>query len=193
MIINNFEIRDIDIVADLHKETLVSPNAKIGEAYLRKIYSLLLSDPATHVCLVSREKGKITGSITATKDLGKTNMLLGKLISFSTLLHILKAILFGKVTLIELIRRFIFERTIFKRYPKPYVSILTLFVDNKYQRLGIGRLLTEIMLKKLKKMGVKKVYVDTLITNNKAFLFYKSLGFTEKETIIDSIMLEKQL
>jgi len=42
-------------------------------------------------------------------------------------------------------------------------------------------------------MGIKKVYVDTLITNNKAFLFYKSLGFTERETIIDSMILEKAL
>ncbi len=193
MIINDFEIQDIGEVANLHYRTLVSPSSKIGEAYLRKLYAILLSEPKTHICLVAREKKEIVGAIAVTLDLRKTNKLLVKLFSFSTLLSILKAIFLGKVTIFELIKRFIFERVVIKRFPKPYVSILTLFVDKKYQRLGIGRRLTDTMLKKLKKIGVKKVYVDTLTTNFKAHLFYKSLGFAEKETIIDSKVLEKKL
>ena len=193
MIIKDIEVRDIDIVANLHKNNLISPSSKIGEDYLKKLYALLLSDPKTHVFLVAREKGKIVGSITATKDLGQTNKLLEKLISFSTFFIIFKAILSRKVTIIELFRRFMFEQTVLKRYPKPYASILALFVDKRHQRLGIGGTLIETILKKLKKMGIKKVYVDTLITNNKAFLFYKSLGFIEKKIFNDSRILEKQL
>lgn len=193
MIINDFEIQDIGEVINLHSRTLVGPSSKIGQAYLKKLYTILLSDPETHISLVATDKGKIVGAITATKDLRKTSKLLGKLISFSTLLSILKAITSGKVTILELVKRLMFERVVLKRYTKPYVSILTLFVDKKYQRVGIGRHLTETLLKKLKKIGVKKVYVDTLTTNNKAHFFYKSLGFVEKETIFDSKVLEKQL
>lgn len=193
MIINDFEIQDIGEVANLHSKTLVSPSSKIGKAYLKRLYAILLSDLKTHICLVASKKGQIMGSVTATKDLEKTNKLLGKLFSFSMLLSILKALIFRKVTIPELVKRFIFERVVINRFPKPYVSILILFVDKKYQRLGIGRRLTDVMLKKLKKIGVKKVYVDTLTTNNKGFLFYKSLGFVEKKIVIDSRILGKQL
>jgi len=151
MIINRIEIRDIDTVASLHKNNLISPSSKIGKSYLKKLYAILLSDPKTHVCVVASKKGEIVGSVIATKDLEKTNKLLRKLISLSTILNTLKALFFGKVTVQELVKRFIFEQTVLKRYPKPYASILALFVDRRHQRLGIGRSLIEFILKKLKK------------------------------------------
>lgn len=193
MKIESIKTSDIKTLAYLHKKNLVSPSSKIGQKYLEKLYNLLLSDPKTHLCLLAIDGNEIVGAISATKDLEKTNKILRRLISFPVLLDILKATIHGKVTINELLKRIMFELNILKKFPKPYASILTLFIVQNHQRHGAGSLLVKKVLSELEKNGTNIVYVDTLISNKKALLFYISLGFSEKERIYDSVILEKQI
>ncbi len=193
MKIESIKTSDIKTLARLHKKNLVSPSSKIGQKYLEKLYNLLLSDPKTHLCLLAIDGNEIVGAISATKDLEKTNKILRRLISFPVLFDILKATILGKVTVGELTKRIFLERKLLKRFPKPYVSILTLFIVQNHQRHGVGSLLVKKMLSELEKNGTNIVYVDTLISNKKAVLFYQSLGFRVVDTVADSLVLEKQI
>lgn len=190
MKIEPIQKNDIETLAYLHKKNLITPVSKIGEAYLRKFYTLILSDSKTHIYFLTREGKEITGAITATMEFRKTSELLKKIISLSLLFDVLKALLLGKVTINELIERLRFERHLLKNTPTPYPVILTLFIDQNHQRKGVGKSLVETVLKELKNRGIKKIYVDTLKTNKKAISFYQSLGFAVKDKIADSVVLE---
>lgn len=193
MKIESIKTSDIKTLAYLHKKNLVSPSSKIGQKYLEKLYSLVLSDPKIHICLLANYKDEVIGTIIVTKDLEKTNKILRNLISSPALFYILKAVILGKVTVAELIRRFWFERIILRRFSRPYASILTLFVTRNHQRRGVGSLLVQNMIRELKRDRINRVHVDTLKSNKKALLFYQSLGFSIKDTISDSVVLEKQI
>lgn len=56
-----------------------------------------------------------------------------------------------------------------------------LVVDKKYQKCGIGRLLMQTIVSKLKKG--ENVYLDTGIANKKAIGFYEKMGFKNRGTV----------
>jgi len=190
MKIEKMHISESKIVAYHHKMNLITPFSKIDGNYLEQFYNLLLSDSKSHLCFVAKEKGAIVGAITTTLDLHTTNKILRGLVSPFLIFNTIKAILLGKLAINEIFGRLQFEKYLLKSTSRTYPSILTLFVVDGYQRKGIGKSLIKTTLKKLERQKIKKVYVDTLKTNKKAIIFYKSLGFTVKNVIADSIILE---
>ena len=65
-----------------------------------------------------------------------------------------------------------------------YLSRLSVRI--KYQSAGVGKLLMDIVNKRLKELGVSKVFLHTAINHNKLLMFYCSLGFS-----IESISNDK--
>jgi|GEM_PF-2436565 len=193
MKIEQVQLADLNTIVKLHKHNLSSPSSKIGEAYLEKLYTVLLLRQDLNIALLLREKKDIVGVITATQDLHEMNKSLNKILSPSIIFLFLKAIVVRKVTVKELWERIRFEQMLMKKNIHPYPVILTIFINRKYQGGGYGKKLINEMSQILKKKGIKKIYVDTLSTNKKAIGFYLALGFKQKEAIADSIILEKEL
>lgn len=65
------------------------------------------------------------------------------------------------------------------------VYIMTITVLKAYRRYGIGSQLLEQALKECKREDVRCVYLHVLQNNESALEFYKSQGFTIKETLND--------
>lgn len=187
------EVNEAGVIARLHEKILESPSSKIGEVYLCRLYSLLLSQPEVHLCFVGQEKGEVVAAITVTRDLHKTSKLFKRLFSAKVAFVILKAVMRGRVTMTELINRMRFDKSILKQFASPYPTILTLFVLEQYQRKGIGSRLVSEVMRRLKEEKLKMLYVDTLSHNTQAADFYKASGFKERQKVIDSIVFERRL
>ncbi|MCX7738084.1 MAG: ribosomal protein S18-alanine N-acetyltransferase [Hydrogenothermaceae bacterium] len=56
-------------------------------------------------------------------------------------------------------------------------EILMIAVDRKYQGMGLGKMLIEFALRMMKDKGVKEVYLDVFVENDKAVNFYRNYGF----------------
>lgn len=76
----------------------------------------------------------------------------------------------------------------------------SLAVDKKFRRLGIGRTLVNLILKRFGKKGFKKASLEVRISNKKALSFFQSLGFEIRKILKkyyrdgeDAFRLEKQL
>ena len=193
MKLRNIKTADIRFIARLHKKTINSPSSKIGIGYLTKIYQTLLKAPELHLCILAYDNDTIIGAITATKDLRKTNKLIKNFFYLGMIFSVIKAVLLGKVSIVELLNRIRFEQIVTNKFPQPYVTILTLFVAKSFQRKGIGRRLVREIILRLKNEKIKNVHVDTLTTNKKAIAFYQSIGFKRIEKIADSYVLEYKI
>lgn len=193
MKIINLTDADIEAVSNLHQNNLVSPGSKLGPTYLNSFYRLLLSDTKLQICLLAKEKGKVVGVISATRNLTKTRHLLNKLYSPKLVIITLRAILTGKVGLLDLIKRAIFEYILINKFGPDLGYILALAVDKKYQRKGIGKRLFKRLISILKKQNIDRLYVDTLKDNKNALNFYLAMGFTKKAATFGNIVLEYQL
>lgn len=55
--------------------------------------------------------------------------------------------------------------------------IIAIAVDPKYRGRGIGTILMQVILEKLKKRGVEIVWLEVRISNKRAISFYRKLGF----------------
>ncbi len=62
-------------------------------------------------------------------------------------------------------------------------SIKTMAVDPNRRRQGIGTKLINFLIKKLKKGGVKKIFLHIRTKNRIANAFYKKLGFKVVKTV----------
>ena len=102
-----------------------------------------------------------------------------------------RIVLLSVSLILEFINHIYLEIKVLNKYPAPYQTILTLFVSNDYQRLGVGRNLIKKMFQKLKSKNVKRIYVDTQRSNTKALGFYKKMGFKVEDQIADSTILTK--
>ena len=182
-----FTPSDIPEVSSLHQKNLNSPGSKLGTVYLNKFYGLLLINPKLHVCLLLERNKQIIGVVTATTNLKKTTHVLKGLYSLKLIVIIIKAIFLGRIHLMDILGRVIFENLAQKKYAYPHLVILTIVVDRKFQRQGVGRRLLEELKKRLKG---KKLYVDTLEFNKKALAFYRSFGFKIKDKTLGNIVLE---
>jgi ribosomal-protein-alanine N-acetyltransferase len=61
--------------------------------------------------------------------------------------------------------------------------IISIAVDPCCRERGVGNALVQFTLKKLKDRGVKEVYLDVRVTNEKGLAFWEHLGFSPIRTI----------
>lgn len=171
---------DVEKVVKLHTKTLKSLSSKIGEAYLGKLYTLILNHPQIHIILVAVIGERIIGAISVTKDLNKTKK---ALFNRELILKTLKAVILARVSIVEVIKRLIEEDVVSNKLEKNSAYIMTLFVDKNYQNQGIGTKLIKNVLRMLK---TRYVFVNTLKSNKNAGSFYQALKFKKVGTIINS-------
>lgn len=180
---------DLSRVVKLHEMTLpCTVSSKIGLIYLNHLYKKLVSTGDLHYCLVVLEDGEITGALTATRDLAKTEKILGITQSFHLVPTIILALLKRKISPGELVTRFLFELNVLKQFPAPYATILTLFVKLGNQKKGVGKKLVETCITGFRKKRVTELFVDTLTTNTASKSFYEKMGFDKRAEIGDSFV-----
>lgn len=165
---------DISEVVRIHQQVLPTTTARMG--LLPFFYQTMILDSDLHVAFVATERNRVVGAITATRDAHKTQQALFKP------WMILRAIITSRVPIRELIDRFLTERSIMA-IARPYQTILTLVVDTKHQRKGVGKKLVS----SIKLNGA--IYVDT----EHALLFYTRCGFRIFRKIRNSTVAVKTL
>ena len=76
-------------------------------------------------------------------------------------------------------------------------ELLKIGVSTQFQRMGVGKILHESMLKFLKEQSVKNIFLEVRIDNNIAIKFYEKNGY-EKVTVrekyyqgIDAVIYRK--
>ena len=72
-----------------------------------------------------------------------------------------------------------------------YISLIG--VHQKYQKMGLGRILIESTSEVMKKHLMRYVRIEVDKDNRKAQAFYSHLGFVEAESKEDSFYMEKAL
>lgn len=187
MIIKPVAMRDLNTITDLHIKNLPYTASKIGKEYVKSLYRVIILNPQEHLCLAAIDEGKVVGLISATKDLKKTQWIIKKGLTPKIYLLALKALLMFKVSPFELFRKIRFENLLVKKFKNPYPTILTLFVIEQYRRQGVGKKLIK-SLKENFKVHSSKIYVDTLVKNERAKKFYQSTGFKKVVNIKDSVV-----
>jgi ribosomal-protein-alanine N-acetyltransferase len=66
-----------------------------------------------------------------------------------------------------------------------YGRIYTLDVDRGYRTRGIGKLLTQNLLDRLKKAGCERCFLEVRVDNYNAISLYEHLGFEKKNMVYD--------
>lgn len=183
---------DVPSVCRLHMNTLPTTIARIGYRYLSVLYTTLLRSSSIHAVLIVKTHSQIIGVITATKNLYETQRMLQYIalrpdIFFALCLAIVRR----RVTIPELLERISMEREIRARFPDPYPTILTFFVDRAYQRQGIGTTLLGVLKQHMPKNT--KLYVDTERANRRAQQWYSSHGFKKIDDIGAHIVYREHL
>jgi len=56
-------------------------------------------------------------------------------------------------------------------------NFISIAVDPRYRRLGIGKKLVNFMIRKFKRQGIKKASLEVRTTNRVSISFFKGLGF----------------
>lgn len=183
-------LSDIPEVSQLHLRTLPGVVANIGIPYLTALYTHLVQLRALHVALVAQEQSHIVGVITATTDLYKTQDSLSRIfVRPAVLAALCMAVLKRRVTISDLLKRFIKERHFRVRFKSPYPTILTFFVGTPHQHKGIGKQLLIALNEALPRQIT--LYVDTEKANVHAQDWYSAHGFA-KITDIDTNVVYRQ-
>ena len=66
---------------------------------------------------------------------------------------------------------------------KGMTDFVSIAVDPKYRRFGIGKKLVNFIIKKLKRQGAKKASLEVRTTNKASFSFFRNLGFRITKTL----------
>lgn len=74
------------------------------------------------------------------------------------------------------------------RRVNPICEIENMFVEEKYRRKGVGKLLIEAVKGEAGKRGVKRLRVGAIIQNERAVNFYRGQGFSDM-----NIYLEREM
>lgn len=165
---------DIREVVRIHEQVLPTTTARMG--LLPFFYQTMINNRDLHVALVATENNRVIGAITATRDAHRTQRALFKP------WMILRAIITSRVPFRKLLDRFLIERSIMA-IAHPYQTILTLCIDTKHQKKGIGKALVASITYD------GNLYVDTENT----LKFYERCGFRFFKTIRSSKVAVKKL
>ncbi len=78
--------------------------------------------------------------------------------------------------------------------------IISIAVDEKYRRKGVGSRLVETAMKIFKKYNINKIKLEVRVKNSGARKFYRDMGFSEKEVLKnyyedfeDAVLVDKRL
>ncbi|MCL2115992.1 MAG: ribosomal protein S18-alanine N-acetyltransferase [Methanobrevibacter sp.] len=63
--------------------------------------------------------------------------------------------------------------------------IISLAIDNDYKRQNIGSELVKVAIDVFKKFNIKRINLEVRTQNKEAIYFYKSIGFTCEEKILN--------
>ncbi len=66
-------------------------------------------------------------------------------------------------------------------------ELKSLYLLEKYHGMGLGRKLLETAIENARKLGYKKMYLDSLSTSKRAVKLYRAAGFKDTEKYNDSI------
>lgn len=181
---------DVNIadIAKMHVKAMPeTTSSRIGSEYVEILYKALKS--SNHIFLIARSKLGTVGVLTASQNLSLTQKIL-KNLTLKTIFLLLKAAALGKVDIRQVWSRLQFEDIVVKELKKPYIYILTLFVENSHQRQGIGRQLLDKVIKKARAKPARSIYLDTYINNKDSLAFYKAAGFTVVKKINEYALLK---
>jgi len=64
------------------------------------------------------------------------------------------------------------------RYPKPIAELDELFVEEKYRRKGVGKMLMDKIMEKAKEAGCYRLFIESHYDHKQAHQLYESIGFT---------------
>lgn len=171
-------ISDVSAIAHIHFLQLNSDFlSSLGESFLCYLYKVFVEDKEL-IVLVCEERGEILGFITGSRNFDENykKIVVRNFFKFSLLVITASFKDFN-------ILKNIFE-TIFYTKKQPVTSIkaelISIAVDNKFHRKGVGRKLINNLEKifKSKNIGIYKVSVNK--SNERANLFYKSLNFKKR-------------
>ncbi len=78
-----------------------------------------------------------------------------------------------------------FINTFSFRSVNPIAELENMYIEDKYQNVGVSTELIQKLIAKLRENGVKRIKVGALVKNNKAINFYKKLGFEDHEIFLE--------
>jgi len=186
IIIKKIERGDITAAIALHEGTIPSAGARMGEPYLRKLYTTLIEHPDTHFVFGAFENTQLIGVISATNDFSKTSRLLNKQI-FSLIPTVLFGLIKNHYSFTELVSHAMVKSQIKKLLDSKTVYIVNLAVDSQIQRQGVA---TKLIEKLLSQSKTKSMLVDTQKSNTTAQKFYKKIGFVPVMEVADSVIFK---
>lgn len=185
---------EVQQVVTLHSSCLPeTTSSKLGPEYLNQLYLQLLSSPLHHELLGISDNNSIVGVITITNDLDFTISQISPSILGSQMKLLVLSILRGRISLFSLAQRFLFEKMMLSKLPRPHSFIMTLFVHPSYRRKGIARKLMNAAITWSKEQKRDVLIVDTEITNTAAQHFYRELGFRTMKEMLGSTVLTKAM
>jgi len=182
-LLNSLHIKNLNGLSALHKKSLKKTIATtLSENNLAKLYSLLIDCKYLNAIVAIDESGNIVGGLTFKNFLSENK------ISIVNYLKIIKYLFYGFVSnphtwLIEGYYKF----GIYKNIDLE-INILTLFVDQNHQNMGIAKSLIEYV--ELNFEG--ELSVDTRTDNQNALKFYIDQNFKIVNENKKNISLVKQ-
>lgn len=181
---------DLSQVVLLHLLTLPSTtSSKMGKEFVYTLYHHVVSSPRVHSSFVMKDNSRIVGAVTMTRNLRESIKIVSPKVPSHASLVLFMKLITGSVSIGELVNRYRFERMLLSHFRSPYPTILTLFVDPRNRRLGIGKRLLAACIHEAKTKGYKTLYVDTEEMNTSARTFYERLGFSPVTHAFHSIVL----
>jgi len=190
-VIRQLSLSDTKNAADLHLKTIPGISSLLGKSYLNKFYQMLVKNKK-HMSFAIYVDNYLRGLVTATEDILETSQELHRFFNLNSYLTLFLKIINLQISPLAIYSRVMFEKYQKKSYKKPYLSIVTLCVDPKYQRHGFGSKLIKSVLAEAKKRDKNIIYVDARADNKKANKFYLKLGFKKQRKIFGNAIFYKR-
>ena len=174
-------------IVSMHMMFLPGTAEAVGEEYMTNFY-IRLFHQNHHTVLGAFDKKKLIGFVVGTQAVKELLSLTHPPVSFKTSKKILLSVFTGKVSIITLIERVLFEHTVRSQVEDGHGYIFVLVVSGKYQRQGIGKKLVST----IEKILPSPLWVDTSQTNTNAQKFYSHIGFTQIVRMYNSVLFRKE-
>jgi GNAT superfamily N-acetyltransferase len=179
--------KDINRMIDLHLEHFSGPSIAIGRSYVTGIYRQMFVKPDRIIPLGIFTGAKLIGQIIALRSPADIAEIMNPPITAPILRAILIALWTGRVTIIEIINRILFEYRINTVIEPEDTFIGIIVVNSGFRRHGIGKSLFNGLRKYTKS---KRIWVDAREDNPIAVSFYKHLGFRVRLAKYHAVLLE---